>query len=145
MSSTLNHSFAKAALSGEENREQRENIILVLIKEPAALLLTTYKQSGLCQEQTLLICDAWTTDLVTNQHVDSESLYSWIVDYLQTAAKDPSLKDPSLTAEAAPLPGPLTCCVQPEANTPPQHGFALTHFAAFILLEMLAGKNTHFC
>lgn len=116
----------------------------MVIKELTALL-TTYKQSGLFQDQKLLICDAWTTDLVTlvdatNQHVDSESLRSRVVDYLQTAAEDPSL-----TVEAAPLPGPPTCCVQPRANTPPQHGFALTHFAAFILLGTLAGKNTHFC
>lgn len=79
MSSTLNHSFAKAALSGEKDREQRENISLVLIKEPIALLLNTCKQSG------LLICDAWTTDFVTfvdatNQHVDSESRRSCVVD-----------------------------------------------------------------
>lgn len=117
----------------------------MLIKEPTALLLTTYKQFGLFQDQKLLICDAWTTDRVscvdaTNQHVDSESLRSGVVDYLQTADKDHSL-----TVEAALLPGPLTCCVQPKANTPTQHGFALTHFTAFILLGTLAGKNTHFC
>lgn len=95
MSSTLNHSFAKAALSGEKHPEQRESTSLVLTKEPAALLLTTCKHSGLFQEQQLLICDAWTTDLVTfvdatNQHVEAEFLGSWVVDYLQTAAKDRS-------------------------------------------------------
>lgn len=117
----------------------------MLTKEPTALLLTTYKQSGLFQDRQLLICDAWTADLVifvdaTNQHVDSEWLGSCVVDYLQTAAKERSL-----TVEAAPLPGPLTCCVQPKANTPPQHGFTLTPFAAFVLLGTLAGKKTHFC
>lgn len=96
MSSTLNHSFAKAALSGEKHREQRENTSLVLTKEPTALLFTTCKHSGLFQEQQLLICDAWTADLVTfvdaaNQHVEAEWLCSWVVDYLQTAAEDRSL------------------------------------------------------
>lgn len=133
MSSTLNHSFAKAALSGEKDPEHRENISFVLIKE-LNLLLTTYKQSGLFQEQKLVICDAWTTNLVTfvdatNQHVDCELLRS----------------DRSLTVGAAPLPGPLTCFVQPEANTPTHHGFTLTHFTVFSLLGMLTGKNPHFC
>lgn len=118
MSTTLNHSFAKAALSGEKDQERRENISLVLIRDPAALLLTTYKQSGLFRDQKLSICDAWTTDLASlvdaaNQHVDCEWLRSCGVDYLQTAAKHRSL-----TVEAAASPGPLTCCVQPRANTP---------------------------
>lgn len=52
--------------------------------------------------------------------------------------------DRARTAEAALSTGPLTCCVQTTANTS-QHGFALTHFAAFILLGVLTGKSAHFC